>query len=310
MTMRDRFRTVVVVDSEYNGADRSERHHVVALVAHHYSDGQLVRTLQRFEDELPAIRHNPLPTGPDTLWVTFVGQAEWRSLIALGWELPRYCVDLFAETRCLRNLALPRSVRRGLKIRGDSLIDVCRWAGLPASDPLDKETIRDLIRAGGPWTPGLPRRILDYCEGDVQMTGDLWFRLEPMIPLNQALYRGWFTQAIGDMEDRGIPIDLGARDLLINGLSGLFRRLIHRFDHFGLCDPDGQSIRPERLITLANGHGIRWPLTRTGRPVTRLKTLRKILAGHPDLHSVIALAQGLNDLRGIRDLPVGADGRA
>src|SRR5262245_13347173 len=118
MTARDRFRTVVVADTEFNGANRSERHHVVALVAHLYSDGQLVRTIRRFEDELPAIRRNPLPTGPDVLWVTFVGQAEWRSLMALGWELPWSCIDLYAEARCLRNRALPRSVRRQLRIPG------------------------------------------------------------------------------------------------------------------------------------------------------------------------------------------------
>jgi hypothetical protein len=133
MTVRDRFRTVVVIDTEFNGADRSERHHVIALVGLVYVDGQLTRTVRLFEDELRALRHNPLPEGPDVLYVTFVGQAEWRSMLALGWNLPEHCIDLFAEARCLRNLALPRSLRKKLKIRGDGLIDVCRWFGVKAS---------------------------------------------------------------------------------------------------------------------------------------------------------------------------------
>jgi hypothetical protein len=312
MTPRDYFDTVVVLDTEFNANDRSERHHVVALVGQVYSGGELARTIRLFEDDLVKCRRNPLPHGPDVLHVGFVCQAEWRSLLALGWALPENVIDLSAEARCLRNLALPAAIRRRLKIRGNGLIDVCRVVGLDASDPLDKDAMRDRILAGGPWEPGLPRKILDYCEGDVQMTAALWFALQPRIPPGQALYRGWFTEAIGDMEDRGLPIDPGARATLVANLLFLRRQLLLQFDHFGLCDPDGESIAivPERLVTLANGRGIRWPQTRTGKPVMKLKTLRQKLVGHPDLHSVVTLAQGLNDLRGLRDLPVGTDGRA
>jgi hypothetical protein len=310
MTARERFRTVVVVDTEFCGADRSERHHVVALVARVYDGGRLVRTVELFEDDLRTIRRNPLPLGDGVLYVTFVGQAEWRSMLAMGWELPEHCIDLFAEARCLRNLALPRSVRVRLKLPGDGLIDVCRWLGIEAHDPLDKRITRDLILAGGPWDAATRRKILAYCGDDVRMTADVWFKLEPVIPLGQALYHGWSTQAIGDMEDRGLPIDLEARDTLIGNLTDLRKQIILQFDSFVLCDPEGESIRSDRLITLADRYSIRWPLTRTGRPETRLKTIRKKLAGHPDLHPVIYLAQGLNDLRGLRRLPVGADGRA
>jgi DNA polymerase I len=310
MAVRDRFRTVVVIDTEFNGADQSERHHVIALVGRVYVDGQLVRTICLFEDELLALHRNPLPDGPGVLYVTFVGQAEWRSMLALGWTLPGHCIDLFAEARCLRNLALPKSLRRRLKIRGDGLIDVCRSFGLDASDPLDKEATRDLILGGGPWTPETQRKILDYCERDVAMTADLWFRLETIIPLDQALYRGWFTLAIGDMENRGLPLDVAARDSLVANLSTLRQRLILQFDRFGLCGPDSDTIDPERFISLVGRYNIRWPTTRTGRPEMRLKTIKTKLARYPDLHAVVYLVQGLNDLRGLRDLPIGSDGRA
>jgi hypothetical protein len=263
-----------------------------------------------FEDELRTIRQNPLPDGPDVVYVGFSAQAEWRSMLALGWKLPEHCIDLFAEARCLRNLALPKSLKRRLKIRGDGLIDVCRSLGLPASEPLDKEMMRDVILRGGPWEPGIPAKIVDYCNDDVSMTAGLWSRLAPIIPLNQALFRGWFTQAIGDMENRGLPLDVKARDSLVANLATLRQRLIRQYDRFGLCGPESKTISPERLLIVVGSQGIRWPLTSTGRPDTRLKTLKRKLAHYPDLHTVVHLAQGLKDLRGLRNLPIGSDGRA
>jgi hypothetical protein len=310
--VRDRFRTIVVIDTEFHGADLGERHHVVALVAHVYVDGHLVRTIQLFEDDLHALRHSPLPDGPDVLYVGFVLQAEWRSMLALGWSLPRNSIDLFAEARCLRNLALPYRVLQGLKVRGYGLIDTCRHYGLPAIDPADKDEMRDLILSGGPWSGAERMRILDYCGHDVTMTQALWDHLAPRIPPGPALYRGWYTQAVAAMEDRGIPIDVDARDRLVENLAGLRRELLLRFDGFGLCDPDSDSmaIDPDRLLTLVNGRGIRWPSTATGRPVTRLKALKSRLAPYPELHGVVSLQQGLNDLKGLRSLPIAHDGRA
>jgi hypothetical protein len=310
MTARDRFRAVVVIDTEFNGNDRGERQHVVALVAQIHVEGQPVQTVRLFEDELP--RRNPLPDGPDVVYVGFVNQAEWKSFLALGWALPANCIDLFAEARCLRNLALPGWLRKKLRIRGNGLIDVARWAGVRAIEPADKESHRDLILRGGPWTAAERDRIVRYCEDDVDMTAGIWARLEPTIPPDQALFRGWFTEAIGDMEDRGLPIDLAARDRLVTNLADLRRRLILEFDHFGLCDLDSEvgSIVPERLVLLTNPHGISWPRTKTGLPEMRLKTIRRKLAHHPDLHVVVALARGLQDLRGLRDIPIGPDGRS
>jgi hypothetical protein len=310
VTLRDRFPLVVALDTEFNRHDQGERHHVVAVVGHVYEGDRLVRSLRFFEDDLGRVRCNPFPNGPDVLYVAFAAQAEWASMLPLGWELPRHCIDLFAETRCLRNLALPAAARRRLGIRGNSLIDNCRSFGLNASDPLDKDIWRDRILEGGPWSPGEPPRILDYCESDVTMTGSLYFRIEPLLPPDAALYRGWFTQADADMEDRGLSIDTVARDLLVDNLADLRRRLLLQFDEFGLCDPDSEGIDRDRLVTLMDGRGLHWPRTRTGKPEVKLRTLKARLAGRPELHSIVALAQGLNDLRGLRKLPIGPDGRA
>jgi hypothetical protein len=132
------FSRIVVLDTEFNGHYHGDRQNVVALVAQVYSEDRCVQTVRIFEGEFRRYPSNPLPDGEDVLYVTFVGQAEWKSFLSVGWKLPRKTVDLFAEARCMRNLALPKSTKERLKLRGDSLIDVCRWAGLPASDPLEQ----------------------------------------------------------------------------------------------------------------------------------------------------------------------------
>jgi hypothetical protein len=309
MPIPDHFPVKVFLDTEYTGAGEGERHRLACLAAHVVRDGEAA--VYRWSgDELRRIRANPLPDGPDVLYVGFVDQAEWRSFLALGWRLPMNCVDLYAECRNFRNLALPAGVLRRLPGAGYGLIDNCRFFGTPAMDPDDKEEVRDLILSGGPYSAADRARILDYCEQDVAMTAGLWDRLESRIPLGQALYRGWFTQAIAGMEDYGLPLDMEARARLLAHLGAIRRALIARFDHFGLCDPDVGSIDRERLRTLALSRGIRWPATRTGKPMLKLKAIRSRLRDHPELHDVIWLAQGLNDLRGLRELPVGSDGRA
>src|SRR5262249_28865277 len=45
-------------------------------------------------------------------------------------------------------------------------------------------------------------------------------------------------------------------------------------------------------------------------PEMRLKTLKARLARHAELRDVVHLTQALNDLRGLRDLPIGSDSRA
>jgi hypothetical protein len=309
-TLRDRFRRAVILDSEYRGGDRGERHDVTALVAHVLDEGQPVREWRWFEDELRDLKHNPLPRGPDTLWITFVGQAEWRSLRSLGWAWPACSVDLYAEARCLRNLALPRSLRVKLGLAGDGLVDHCRHYGVEAIDPALKQATRDLILRGGPWTGEERREILDYCNMDVTMTSGLWDRLEPLIPPTPALFRGWFVEAIADQEDRGIPIDTKALQTLVTKLDMLRRQIVARLDEHGLCNDGSVLINPTRFAAFVERLGIRWPLTPTGKPVMRLKVLRERLARYPDLAPIVALAQALNDLRGLRNLPVGADGRA
>jgi hypothetical protein len=274
MTGRDFFRTVIVVDTEYNRADDGDRQHVVAVVGNVYGDGELLRTIGLFEDDLEGYPVCPFDDGPDTLFVAFAAQHEWKSWLSLGWKVPTNCVDLFGEAKCRRNYALPYAVRVELGIPGDGLIDACKYFGIAAEDPLDKETMRDRILEGGPFTPDDRRKILDYCGRDVGMTATLWERLRPELHMGQALFRGWFTQAVAAMEDAGIPIDTDTWNRLVTDLPNLRRNLIDRFDTFGLCTPSGLALDAVKFDDLMNLRRTHWPRTRTGRPEMRIKTLQ------------------------------------
>ena len=318
-TELSRFHTLVVIDTEFRGADQGERHQVVALVAHIYSARECgnqvtadapVQTYRFFEDSLADLDRSPLPRGDDVLYVAFVAQAEWRSLFRLGWPLPEHCVDLFAEAKCLRNLALPAALERSLGYPGDGLIAACRAFGIATPDPNIKATTRELILRGGPWTNTERTRILDYCESDVDLTARLWGALGPRIRLDQALYRGWYTQAVAAIEDTGIPVDTAAWEALVANLARLRAQIINQFDQHGLVAPGGETINPEAFRVVVGSYGLDWPRTRTGLPVLKLRTLKARLAGTPELRPIVALAQGLTDLRGLRNLRVGSDGRA
>ena len=65
---------------------------------------------------------------------------------------------------------------------------------------------------GGPWSAAERRRILDYCQTDVDPMGALLERMLPGIlarpnGLGQALLRGRYMAAIARTERTGVPID-------------------------------------------------------------------------------------------------------
>jgi hypothetical protein len=72
---------------------------------------------------------NPF-TDPNALFVTFNAVAEWKTFLALGWEIPRNCIDLFVEYNRMIN-----GVWRGsqsLKELGTGLVDAMREHGFRA----------------------------------------------------------------------------------------------------------------------------------------------------------------------------------
>jgi hypothetical protein len=300
----DDVREIVVLDTEYRTRP-GDRPEPVALVAHLLRSGQV---LPYFEDQLRTMRTSPLPDGPDVLHVAFAAQAEWATYLALGWPLPHHVVDLSPEFRLKVNWALSKSARAKLLPYGAGLIGAMAFHGLPFMGEAEKEAERAFIlRGGGPY-PGDRGRILGYCEQDALGTSLLFGRMRPEIHLGRALVRGGFTKATAHIEHAGIPLDVPMFDRLRALLDPLMARFIADLDRFGFYE-DGH-LRERRLADWIARQGYHdWPRTRTGKPALDEKTLGRMARAHSDARSFRDLRKIQGELRALRDLPIGRDGR-
>ena len=88
-------------------------------------------------------------------------------------------LDLFTEFRNLTN-GWPT-------IAGNSLLGALAHFGLDGIGVEEKEEMRQRILRGGPWLPGEPQAILDYCETDVAALSRLLPAMVPRLDLGRAL---------------------------------------------------------------------------------------------------------------------------
>ena len=121
------------------------------------------------------------------------------------WPHPLNIIDLFAEFRVATNgRQLPR---------GRSILGAAAYYNVPSIEAETKETMRELIMGGGPWSEAERGQILDYCASDVALLRPLLVAMAPEFAatstrLGHAVWRGRYMSAVASMEDRGIPIDM------------------------------------------------------------------------------------------------------
>jgi DNA polymerase-1 len=171
----------------------------VCMVARELISNSLVRLWQ---DELGA--EPPFPIDDDTLFVAYFASAELGCFLALGWPPPVRVLDLYSEFRNATNgIPLPG---------GRSYLSALSHHGISAITAEQKTEERALVMGGGPWSTTERRRILDYCQTDVDPLGVLLERMLPGIlarpnGFGQALLRGRYMAAVAKMERTGVPID-------------------------------------------------------------------------------------------------------
>ena len=140
----------------------------VCLVAQELGSRRLIRLWQ---DQLGA--EPPFPVDDDTLFVAYYASAELGCFLQLGWPLPPRLLDLYTEFRNATNgLPLPE---------GRGLLSALSYHGIPAITAEQKHAERELVMRGGPWSAAERRRILDYCQTDVDPLGALLERMLPEI---------------------------------------------------------------------------------------------------------------------------------
>lgn len=289
------FKGVWLLDTEFN-AQAGERPSPVCLVARELRSGQLIRL---WHDELRAMREPPFPTGSDTLFVAYYASAELGCFLALGWPMPARVLDLYCEFKCHTS---------GLKVPcGYGLLGALAAFGFDSIAAADKDTMRQLVLRGEPYTADERRAILDYCQTDVDALAKLLPAMIGDIDLPRALLRGRYMTALARMEWRGVPIDTDALKLFRDKWQSVQERLIERIDSgYGIYD--GRTFKADRWARWLAANDIPWPRLPTGALALDDDTFKEMARAYPAVAPVRELRTTLAQLR-LNELPVGSDGR-
>jgi len=304
------YRRVWVLDTEFRTAP-GERNNPVCLCARDLHTGEEVEVFFDRHRENPFIYNA-------ALFVGFNTPAEWKTFLALDWELPPTILDLYFEY-----LRLINGVWRGdtsLRSLGTGLLDAMAEFNLDSMAYGEKDAERDYILAHSFYPPQGQRRILDYCWRDVDGTSLL---LDSMLPLiddpPQALLRGAYSRAVAWMEHNGLPIDAQYKDIEERRVEiqvTLVREIESEYE-YGVYRTVGRtSPRPvfsqKRFDALIEREGLlaTWPkMTTRGHCSTDDdKAFKPMATLHPKLEPLRQLRKTVRDLTLVSNA-IGANGR-
>lgn len=262
------------------------------------------REFRLWRDELHHLRRAPWDTGHNSLTVAYFASAEFSCFHALGWQAPCNVIDLFAEFRSETNgLILPL---------GQSLLGALAWYGLSGMSSGEKQTMRELITSGGPWTASERAQILDYCAEDVDATERLFDAMAPILTthpkrIGHAILRGRYMAVVAMMESTGIPVDIETFELLKANWINIQDALISTVDQdFGVYD--GRTFKADRFAAWLAKYGIPWPRHESGQLALDDDTFRQMARSYPLVSPLRELRHALAGMR-LNDIPVGRDGR-
>ena len=289
---------VYLVDFEFHPSRGREGNPPVpvCMVVREWPSG---RTSRYWQDDLKAMATAPFPTGDKALWVAFYASAEMDCFSVLGWTLPDYVLDLFAEFRCLTN---------GLRLaHGSGLLGALMHFGLPSIGGEQKDAMRDLVLTGGPWSPAEQLAILDYCESDVVALAELLSTMQEQIDWPRALLRGRYMKAVSRIQMNGVPLDEEALARLEAQWHAIQDQLIAALDR-DYKVYDGRTFKASRWEEYLVANDIPWPRLESGRLDLCDATFREMARTHLRVAPIRELRSALSEMR-LASLQVGDDGR-
>lgn len=296
-----RFTSIWHVDFEFQ---QDENDHPVPVCMHAYEQ-HTGTEVSLWRAELLRLRRAPFGTGPDDLIVCYSAVAELSCFLALDWRFPRNVLDLYVEASAEVN------GRSDLPLARPSLLVACSLYGLPSASAEHKRDMRDIILnldLKAPIDPQLQREIMSYCRSDtVEGTVPLMKAMAPEIDLPRALYHGRYEASVARQEWCGLPVDVPNLSRFTDNWERLQLHYIQRDDVFGLYE--GTSFREQRMFDLIAANNWDWPLTKTGKPELKIKTIGRQVRRYPELKRLERLRNNIAELH-INKLAatVGADG--
>jgi DNA polymerase I len=304
MTMLGRlpFKHVWVVDFEYCQPDGSLPDPLCVVARDLISGNRVERWIEPDDPGLV-----PYDVGPESCLVAHNASAECLCHIVLGWPLPAYVIDTYAEFRAAKN---------GYDTdRKASLLVAASRYNIPTITSVAKDAGREIAIQGRAYAETQKDRLIRYCWTDVDTNADLIIAMLPEIlmreqGLNHAIIRGEYMKALAAVDHEGVPIDHDLLARLQAHWQEIRLRLIGAKDTGRTdCYVDGRfnKKRFEALLeSLGQLEG--WPRTETGQVSTADEIFRRRGHAHPVLGGLYELHWTLEKLKTLT-LHVGSDGR-
>lgn len=291
------FKRIWVVDFEFR-AEPSERQKPVCVVAHEVISGKTL-SIWLQDETIP----QPYPTTDDDLYIAYFSSAEWNCHLALGWELPKYVLDLFVEFRNITN-------HSGTVKEAAGLLAACRYFGIESIEQGQKDAARDLILKGSPYSENDKEFIMKYCASDVLETVELFSKMivHPDFNLGQALFRGEYMKTVAVMEFNGIPVDIELLHKIQSKWDSVKKKLIEEVDVYGFYD-ENCTFKQENFVNFITQKSWNWATTPTGKYKLDDDTFKEMALVHPELQPIKELRSLISKLN-IKNLVVGSDGRS
>ena len=217
------------VDTEFQHRDGERDQRPICLVAREHYTGRIIRL---WEDELQQHHSAPFDVGEDSIVVVYGAFAELGTFRALGWPGPHRVLDLFPEFKRQDNDGPHKS---------GSLVMALAHFGLPHMSVADKEANRRLIMDQNTWILTERRRIVDYCESDVDALRLLLPALLPgMDSIEQAFGRSEYMCTMDPIGRVGIPMDVSALRLMQQHWDTIRDRILTAVHKLYGTYPDGK----------------------------------------------------------------------
>ncbi len=295
MNLNETFDEIWFVDFEFS-APPGDRPSVVCMVALELNSGRKIRY---WRDELETAMSPPFPIGSKSLYVAYYASAELGCHLSLGWQLPENVLDLFAEFRNLSN-GLPL-------ISGAGLLGALAWFGLSSIEAAEKDSMRELVMRGGPWTPEEKIAVLDYCESDVVSLAKLLPAMLPHIDLPRSILRGRFMKAAAQIEYNGVPIDFETLTVLQARWKEIQAELVSAIDsEYGVYE--GISFKTNQFAEWLVEHDIPWPRLPSGNLSLSDASFKEMTLTYPIVSPLRELRVALSQMR-LSKLAIGSDKR-
>ena len=304
-TLKENFKNIVVVDTEFKGQqDEGQLNDPICVVFEEITRGEQ----HIFEGKKWKL---PYPS-KDTLYIAHNVIAEAHTFLAAGNKLPQFWWDTFIEDKKL-NFG---------KVAKHSLLACCARYGIQTiSEDLKKYFINKIILPNETYTDEQLKTIVNYCISDVEAGKELFLRqLEdiektrnldgPRMIISQALFSGAAVACTAQVEFNGIHINQPLLKRIDDAFPYVKRTMIDELNtELNIYEND--VLKQHKFDEFIERIGLAdvWPLTITGKYKTDEKTLDNYKDTHPDIRK-FKLAQEFIGSRKLKGFIVGPDGKA